>query len=99
VGACRGSRRSWWRVNQLVTIGGCLTRSPRNGDCRWCACSHCWCGRALETEDLTLNKSNLKDAMLIARQAGERRCYEPERINESMPSGQGFVTWVLAGPH
>ena len=32
-----------------------------------------------EGEDLTRDKSDPKDAVLIARLAGERRCYEPER--------------------
>ena len=37
--------------------------------------------RAREAEDLTWDKSDPKDAMLIARLAAERRCYEPERID------------------
>jgi transposase len=41
--------------------------------------------RAREAEDLTWDKSDPKDAMLIARLAAERRCYEPERID---------VTWA-----
>jgi transposase len=41
--------------------------------------------RAREAEDLTWDKSDPKDAMLIARLAAERRCYEPERTD---------VTWA-----
>lgn len=37
--------------------------------------------RAREAEDLTWEKSDPKDATLIARLAAERRCYEPERID------------------
>jgi transposase len=35
--------------------------------------------RARESEDLTRDKSDPKDAVLIARLASELRCYEPER--------------------
>jgi hypothetical protein len=35
--------------------------------------------RAREGEDLTRDKSDPKDAVLIGRLAGELRCYEPER--------------------
>ena len=38
--------------------------------------------RAREGEDLTRDKSDPKDAVLIARLAGELRCYEPERASE-----------------
>ncbi len=34
--------------------------------------------RAREGEDLTRDKSDPKDAVLIARLASELRCYEPE---------------------
>lgn len=37
--------------------------------------------RAREGEDLTRDKSGPKDAVLIARLAGELRCYEPERAD------------------
>lgn len=37
--------------------------------------------RARESEDLTRDKSDPKDAVLIARLAGELRCYEPERAD------------------
>ena len=37
--------------------------------------------RAREGEDLTRDKSDPKDAVLIARLAGELRCYEPERAD------------------
>jgi Transposase len=37
--------------------------------------------RAREAEDLTWDKSDPKDAMLIARLAAERRCYKPERTD------------------
>ena len=35
--------------------------------------------RSRESEDLTRDKSDPKDAVLIARLAGQLRCYEPER--------------------
>jgi transposase len=35
--------------------------------------------RAWEAEDLTWDKSDPKDAVVIARLAGQLRCYEPER--------------------
>ena len=35
--------------------------------------------RARESEDMTRDKSDPKDAVLIARLASELRCYEPER--------------------
>src|SRR6266568_4641810 len=38
--------------------------------------------RAREGEDLTRDKSDPKDAVLIARLASELRCYEPERADE-----------------
>jgi transposase len=37
--------------------------------------------RAREAEDLTRDKSDPKDAVLIARLASELRCYEPERAD------------------
>jgi transposase len=37
--------------------------------------------RTREAEDLTWDKSDPKDATLIARLAAERRCYEPERVD------------------
>jgi transposase len=37
--------------------------------------------RSREGEDLTRDKSDPKDAVLIARLASELRCYEPERAN------------------
>jgi transposase len=37
--------------------------------------------RSREGEDLTRDKSDPKDAVLIARLAGELRCYEPERAS------------------
>ena len=37
--------------------------------------------RSREGEDLTRDKSDPKDAVLIARLAGELRCYEPERAD------------------
>lgn len=39
--------------------------------------------RAREEEDYTRDKSDYKDAVLIARLAGELRCYAPERIEGS----------------
>ena len=39
--------------------------------------------RAREAEDLTWDKSDPKDAVVIARLAAERRCYEPERTNQT----------------
>jgi transposase len=39
--------------------------------------------RAREAEDLTWDKSDPKDAVVIARLAGELRCYEPERAEAS----------------
>lgn len=38
--------------------------------------------RAREEEDYTRDKSDYKDAVLIARLAGELRCYVPERVEE-----------------
>jgi transposase len=38
--------------------------------------------RAREAEDLTWDKSDPKDAVLIARLAGQLRCYVPERIDQ-----------------
>jgi transposase len=37
--------------------------------------------RAREGEDLTFDKSDPKDAVIIARLAAQLRCYEPERAN------------------
>jgi transposase len=39
--------------------------------------------RAREAEDLTWDKSDPKDAVVIARLAGQLRCYEPERAEVS----------------
>ena len=39
--------------------------------------------RAREAEDLTWDKSDPKDAVVIARLAAERRCYEPERTDQT----------------
>jgi transposase len=38
--------------------------------------------RAREQEDLSAEKTDAKDAVLIARLAGRLHCYEPERIDE-----------------
>ena len=40
-------------------------------------------GRAREAEDYTRDKSDDKDAVLIARLVAELRCYEPERADET----------------
>ncbi|WP_432870489.1 IS110 family transposase [Microbispora rosea] len=40
-------------------------------------------GRAREGEDYTRDKTDDKDAVLIARLAAELRCYEPERSDET----------------
>jgi hypothetical protein len=37
--------------------------------------------RAREAEDLTWDKSDPKDAVVIARLAAQLRCYEPERTD------------------
>jgi transposase len=42
-------------------------------------CSRCWACRAREGEDLTFDKSDPKDAVIIARLAAGLHCYEPER--------------------
>src|SRR5262245_13751799 len=39
-------------------------------------------GRAREQEDLTRDKSNPKDAVLIGRLVGQLRCYLPERTDQ-----------------
>jgi transposase len=39
-------------------------------------------GRARESEDYTRDKTDDKDAVLIARLAAELRCYEPERADQ-----------------
>ncbi|MFL5910196.1 MAG: IS110 family transposase [Gaiellaceae bacterium] len=39
--------------------------------------------RAREAEDLTWDKSDPKDAVVIARLAGQLRCYEPERADQT----------------
>jgi hypothetical protein len=49
--------------------------------------------RSREGEDLTRDKSDPKDAVLIARLAGELRCYEPER---PMRCGRGCAIWGRA---
>ncbi|MGH4024177.1 MAG: IS110 family transposase [Pseudonocardiaceae bacterium] len=40
-------------------------------------------GRARESEDYTRDKTDDKDAVLIARLVGELRCYPPERADET----------------
>src|SRR5439155_25509812 len=40
-------------------------------------------GRARESEDYTRDKTDDKDAVLIARLVGELRCYIPERADET----------------
>ena len=49
--------------------------------------------RARESEDLTRDKSDPKDAVLIARLASELRCYEPERAARC---GRGCGIWGRA---
>jgi transposase len=63
--ACEPTRHRWRVPGQLAAGRGW----------RWCAC------RAREGEDLTRDKSDPKDAVLIARLASELRCYEPERAD------------------
>jgi transposase len=60
------------------TGGGCWISWLRSAAWRWCACS-LLVYRAREAEDLTRDKSDPKDAVLIARLASELRCHEPER--------------------
>lgn len=51
-----------------------------------------WARRA---EDLTFDKTDDKDAVLIARLAGQLRCYLPEPADAI---GVGYVTWAFAAP-
>jgi transposase len=50
--------------------------------------------RAREGEDLTFDKSDPKDAVIIARLAAGLHCYEPERADRC---GPGCGTWAPAG--
>jgi len=49
--------------------------------------------RAREAEDLTWDKSDPKDAVIIARLAAQLCCYEPNGPARSMP---GYGTWARA---
>jgi hypothetical protein len=50
----------------------------------------CWARRS---EDLTFDKTDEKDAVLIARLTAELRCYVPEPVDER---GVGCGIWALA---
>ncbi|MGB8383669.1 MAG: transposase [Dermatophilaceae bacterium] len=46
---------------------------------------------ARKTEDLTCDKTDDKDAVLIARLTAQLRCYLPEPVDET---GAGYATWA-----
>ena len=73
--------RRRWRASRPGTGGGYWTSSP--GSAVWalvCVRPLLVC-RSREGEDLTRDKSDPKDEVLIARLASELRCYEPERAD------------------
>jgi len=51
--------------------------------------------QAREAEDLTWDKSDPKDAVVIARLAGQLRCYEPERAEATWAR---LRRWAPGGP-
>jgi hypothetical protein len=69
-------------VSRPGTGGGCWVSSRRNARCRWCAqpAASAWARR---TEDLTPDKTDDKDAVLVARLVAELRCYLPEPVDET----------------
>lgn len=48
---------------------------------------------ACKSEDLTTDKTDDKDAVLIARLTAQLRCYLPEPVDES---GAGYAIWARA---
>ena len=65
------------------TGGGCWVSSPTGGACRSCVCSRPSSAWARKTEDLTSDKTDDKDAVLIARLTAQLRCYLPEPVDET----------------
>ena len=53
--------------------------------------------RAREAEDLTWDKSDPKDAVVIARLAAQLRCYEPERADATWAAAAGPAGVRVAG--
>jgi transposase len=49
---------------------------------------------ARRSEDLTFDKTDEKDAVLIARLTAQLRCYAPEPVDETWA---GYGTWAPAG--
>ena len=93
--ACRRDRGDRWRVaDQLAAERGLALVGVQ--PLRAC--------RAREGADLTRDKSGPEDAVLIARLAGELRCYEPERADAvrarlwHLGARRGQLTTDASGP-
>ena len=71
-----------WRVNPPDTGGGCWASWRPTGACRSSASTDPDLGCAKD-EDLTLDKTDEKDAVLIARLTAQLRCYVPEPVDET----------------
>jgi hypothetical protein len=69
-------------VSRPGTGGGCWYSSPTSAGCRWGAqpAASAWPGKS---EDLTTDKTDDKDAVLIARLVVQLRCYLPEPVDET----------------
>ena len=61
-------------------MAGAGASSRPGGGWRWCV-RPLLVYRAREDEDLTFDKSDPKDAVIIARLAAGLHCYEPERAD------------------
>src|SRR6476646_7806795 len=70
---CEPTGHRWMVLNQLAT----------QRDMTLVCVNPMLVGRAREAEDYTRDKSDDKDAMLIARLVGELHCYVPERADET----------------
>jgi transposase len=71
------------RASRLGTGGGCWASSRLTGRCRWRVVHPLVTSWARRTGDLTCDKTDDKDAVLIARLAAQLRCYVPEPADET----------------
>src|SRR5258705_8495038 len=70
-------------ANRRGIGGGCWISSPANRIWRWYVCSRCWSDGPASPKDYTRDKTDDKDAVLIARLVAQLHCYAPERADET----------------
>ena len=81
--AAKGFTGATVAVSRPGTGGGSSASSRASGRCHSCVCSRRMTSWARRSEDLTYDKTDEKDAVLIARLTAQLRCYVPEPVDET----------------